>query len=457
MRWNGCDREVASRAVSDVVSSTAPAPAEVASSTGGPWISKSSIAAATWALLLGLLLVMVGNGLNGALMGVRSEAEGFGLGITGVIMAAYFAGFMVGTRYTEYALEKVGHIRVFAGLASIASSVVLVQALSVTPLTWTAMRFLFGGAMAGIYVVVESWLNDMATNRTRGRMLSVYMLVTMGGLGIGQLMLNIEDQSGFRLFMMVSVLVSLSLVPVTLSATSSPPRLTPKPLDLTELLHRVPTGLVSMFLNGMGVGALMGMGAVYAASVDMTSQRISLFLFAPMIGAIVFQWPIGWLSDHFARRGVMIGVAAAAIVGALGALAVAERSSMAILAMFVLGGSMYPMYSLTMAYTNDWLANEEILGASATLVRVNGAGAILGPLVTAVLMATLDVRLFFWTIAGTYTLIALYVLARVLSRDPLPFDQQQRYVAFPARASAAAAALLPRFGNGNSKDLEVRE
>lgn len=412
--------------------------------TGGPLIPRTSVAAATWALFVGLAFVMVGNGLNGSALGVRSDAEGFSLTVTGIIMASYFAGFLAGTKYAERALKTVGHIRVFAALASTASSVVLLQALSVTPVTWMLTRFLFGACMAGIYVVVESWLNDLATNKTRGRILSVYMIVSMGGVGVGQLLLNVKDQSGFTLFVLVSVLVSMSLVPVTLSASSAPPLAVPEPMGLRTLIQRVPTGVGASFFSGAGAGVLLGMGAVYASQTGMGSGRLSLFLAAPMVGALVFQWPIGLLSDHFPRRGVLFVVAVAAALTPLVALAVSDDSPIAVLAMVLIGGSLFPFYSLGVAYTNDWLKAEEILGASSTLVRVNGSGAVVGPLLAAALMGQFGPRLFFWTITGIFMTISSYILFRIVSRDPLPRDRQRRFVAFPYRASAAAANLVPR-------------
>lgn len=403
-----------------------------------------SVAAATWALFVGLGLVMVGNGLNGSVLGVRSEAAGFSLVATGLIMAAYFAGFLAGAIYSERALKSVGHIRVFAALASLASSVVLLQALSINVPTWAITRFLFGACMAGIYVVVESWLNDLATNETRGRLLSVYMIVTMGSVGAGQLLLNVEDSSGFTLFIVVSVLVSISLVPVTLSATSAPPLAVPEPMGFRSLLERVPTGVVSSFLGGAGAGALLGMGAVYAAQVGMTPGRLSLFLAAPMLGALIFQWPIGLLSDKLPRRGVLFAVAVGTALGPLLALAVPPNSSVAVVAMVITGGAMFPFYSLTVAYTNDWLRAEEILGASGTLVRINGSGAIVGPLVATALMARFGPRLFFWSISAVFFLAGAYILFRIFSKDALPQNRQRRYVPFPARASSVAANLIPR-------------
>ncbi len=423
---------------------------EIVDVEAGPWLSESgetkgtSVAAATWALFVGLGLVMIGNGLNGSVLGVRAEAEGFSVGVSGLIMASYFLGFLSGSKYAEYALRNVGHIRVFAALASGASSIVLIQAISVEPITWAITRFLFGACMAGIYVVVESWLNDMATNKTRGRILSVYMIVSMGGVGIGQLMLGIEDRSGFRLFIFVSVLVSMSLLPVTLSATSTPPLVIPEPMPLSRLLKIVPTGVVSTFWTGAAAGVLFGMGAFYGARVGLSTKQISIFLSAPVLGALVFQWPVGWLSDHFPRRGVIFFVALAGAVASLLVLVVDAGSVAAIIFMFGLGGAMFPLYSLTMAYSHDWIGPHERLGASATLIRVNGSGAVVGPLVVAALMSVSGSSSFFWTLAGIHSIIAAYILFRIVWKDALPMDKQQAYVPFPARALSGAAGLLPK-------------
>ena len=432
--------------MTDVVSSEAEDP-----NPGGPWIPTSSVAGATWALFLGLALVMSGNGLNGSVLGVRAEAEGFGLAVTGVVMACYFMGFLAGTIYAEHALKTVGHIRVFAALASMASSAVLVHALSVNPVTWGVMRFVFGGCMAGLYVVVESWLNDLATNETRGRLLSIYMIVTMGSMALGQMMLNINDDSGFRLFVLASVLVSVSLVPATLSASSAPPFTVPEPMGFKQLLGVVPTGVVTSFFTGAAAGSLIGMGAVYAASAGLSQTRISVFLTAPLVGAVAAQWPVGWLSDHFPRRGVMFAVSTIGAAGALLALAVGDGDALALVAMGLIGTAVYPLYSLSIAYTNDWITSEQILGSTATLIRVNGTGAIVGPLAAAGLMATFGDRLFFWWVAATLGAISAYLVFRIVARDPPPLDRQRDYVPFPARASATAANLIPRRRRGTGR------
>lgn len=408
-----------------------------------------STAAATWALFCGIGLVMTGNGLQGSLIGVRSQAEGFGLVVTGAVMACYFVGFLAGTDLAVRFLATVGHIRVFAALASLASSAVLIHALAVNPVSWALMRLVTGACMASMYVVAESWLNALATNATRGRLLAIYMVVMMGGMTSGQLLLATADTNGFRLFIVASLLVSLALVPVSLSETSTPPVRAPRSMSLRKLARIVPTGVVTSYWVGTAHGTLMGLGAVYAASVGMSAHRIALFLAAPLVGAIVFQWPVGLLSDRVSRRAVILGVAVLAAATSFVLVLAPTGSWTAIGLMFVLGGGTFPLYSLAVAYTNDWIEPEEIVGASAELVRLTGIGAITGPLATAALMASFGNEMFFWTLVTVHAIIACYLVARISMRPPMPLADQEGFVPYPARASGLAAQLLRRRPNGD--------
>ena len=399
---------------------------------GGPWIEENPTNAAR-ALFFGILLLMVGNGLQGSLIGIRSEAEGFSATVAGFVMAAYFGGFLAGSRYSEYMLARVGHIRVFAGLASMASSAVLIHALFINPLTWGAMRFVTGMCMAGLYVVAESWLNDLATNKTRGRLLSIYMVVTMGGMTAGQFLLDAADPDGVKLFLLASVLVSASLVPVALSASSNPPLAVPEPMSLKELFGIIPTGIISSFWNGAATGILIGLGAVYAVAVDVPSSRIPVFLAAPLFGSMLLQWPIGYISDRLPRRGVMFVVA----------LAFTPAGSWAAIAlMTALGAAAFPVYSLTIAYTADWLPTKNLTAGSAALVRVNGVGALFGPLAATAVIAFTSPTMYFWSMAAGNGAIAGYLAWRIVVADAPDAANKRRFVAFPARASGAAMGLM---------------
>jgi MFS family permease len=406
---------------------------------------QSGTVAGMWALFLGLGLLMVGNGLNGALIGVRSGLEGFSVAVTGVIMAGYFAGFLLGPSMVVRMIPSVGHIRVFAGLASTASSAVLIHSIAVAPVAWLAMRFVFGFCAAGLYVVIESWLNEMSPSSRRGRTLAIYMIVSMGGMAIGQLLLATADPGGFTLFIVASVLVSMSLVPMALAATATPPPIRlPERVTTREFVEVTPTGAVGAFMNGAAVGALLGMGAVYATASGLSVDRTALFLAAPLVGAIVFQWPVGWISDRVPRRGVIFVVAtAAAAIAAVLALLPADNPGVLVL-MLLLGGATFPLYSLVVSYTLDWTPPHKIVAMSGALVRLNGTGAVSGPLVAAGLMALIDDSFFFWTMVATNGVIAAYVAYRIVAKEALPMERQRRFIIVPARASELVMRLAPK-------------
>ena len=409
-----------------------------------PLIESDNTNAVSWALFIGITLLMLGNGLQGSLLGIRTNLEGFSATATGVVMASYFVGFLAGSRAATKALAAVGHIRVFAALASMASAATLIHAITITPATWSLMRFTTGLCMAGLYVVVESWINDLATNATRGRLLAMYMVVTMGGLGSGQFLLNLADPGGFELFVVASVLISLSLVPVSLSGRGVPSVRTPEPMAFRDLWATVPTGITVSALVGTAAGALFGMGAVYAARVGLSPGQVALFMGAPMAGGVALQFPIGMLSDRFPRRGVIFFVSVAATAGAALLLMMPTTGVATYGLMFVVGGASFSLYSLGIAYTNDWIRPEQTTAASGVLVMTNGAGAIVGPLATAAMIALFGNAMFFVVLMVSHGLIAVYLAYRIVSRDALPTSRQGRFQPVSARATATVAALASR-------------
>jgi MFS family permease len=393
-----------------------------------------------WALFLGVLLMMLGNGLQGTLLGVRSSLEAFDTLVIGVILAAYYAGFLLGSRFTMRALGKVGHVRVFAALASSASTAALVHAVFVNPPTWFVMRFITGFCMAGLYVVVESWLNDQATPETRGRTLSLYMVVTMGGVTGGQFLLNVADPGGFELFIIASVLVSMSLVPVALSEASAPPLISIGAMTFRELWSIVPTGILTMFCSGFVAGALFAIAPVYGAQIGMTTAQISVFLSGALVGSAALQMPIGYISDKAPRRGVMVVVAIIATAASFAGLSTGTGFGASVV-MFVIGATSFPLYSLAIAYTNDWIEGHQRVGASGLLVMVNGVGAILGPLVASALMSTFSANAYWWSLVVPHAALSAYLLFRIVVKDAVPIDEQSEYQAFPARSSPLATAI----------------
>ncbi|MFN3255879.1 MAG: MFS transporter [Ilumatobacter sp.] len=410
-----------------------------------------------WALFLGLGLLMVGNGLNGAVIGVRSGNEGFDVIVTGVIMAGYFAGFLLAPSLVVRMIPSVGHIRVFAGLASTASSAVLVHSIAVEPISWALMRFVFGFCMAGLYIVIESWLTEMSDVSNRGRTLAVYMIVSMGSLGVGQYLIALADPNSFRLFVVSSVLVSMSLVPVVLVATTKAPVVElPDPISIRSLFGFVPTGVIASFMSGVGAGVVLGLGAVYATAIGLSVQRTALFLIAPSIGALLFQWPIGRLSDRVSRRLVILGVASAAAAICCALLVLPAQSPFAPLLMVGVGGTLYPLYSLIISFTLDWTPEGKIVGASGTLIRINGSGALAGPLITAPIMSQFGAKWFFGVLVVAFSTVVLYTLWRVLVKEAMPVERQGEFLPFPARATTMAIAIVRRPTPRSSKVFSGR-
>ncbi|MEO0381322.1 MAG: MFS transporter, partial [Pseudomonadota bacterium] len=255
-----------------------------------------------WALLLGMCLLMVGNGMQGTLLGIRGEIEGFSTLEMSVVMSAYFAGFLGGSRMAPGMIKRVGHVRVFAALASIISAVILLYPTFANPWVWALGRIVIGFGFSAVYVTAESWLNDAADNSNRGKALSLYMIVQTSGIVISQALLLTADPSGFVLFVIPSVLVSLAITPILLSITPTPAFDSTQPMTLRELFGKSPLGCFGMLLLGGVFSAQFGMSSVYGAQVGLSVAEISTFVATFFVGAMVLQYPIGWISDRMDRR-----------------------------------------------------------------------------------------------------------------------------------------------------------
>ena len=352
--------------------------------------------ASSWALLLGMGLLMLGNGLQGTLLGIRATTEGFGTTVTGLVMAGYFLGFISGSTLTPKIIKRVGHVRAFSALASLASTAILVQAVFVDPFSWGFLRLVTGFCYAGIYVVAESWMNDRATNENRGQLLSVYMVVVLGDVALGQFLLNLADPNGYELFVLSSVLISLAMMPIALSAGPTPSFDTPDKVSIWQLYKLSPLGVASAVLNGMANGILIGMGAVYAQEIGFSVSDVALFMGAAIGGGVLFQFPIGRFSDRFDRRRVITVVTLLAAIFAFAALSIGQLSDAFLIVMILLYGGMgFPLYSLSIAHTNDNLAPSQMVAASGTLVLLSGLGASVGPPIAAFAMTAIGPNGFF--------------------------------------------------------------
>jgi MFS family permease len=411
--------------------------------------------ASSWALFVGIALMMLGNGLQGSLLGIRASLEGFPTTVTGILMSGYYAGFLVGSVLAPKLVARVGHVRVFAALASLASSAILVHVLWIDPASWTVIRLVTGFCYAGLYVVAESWLNDQASNQTRGQLLSAYMVVVLGGAAGGQILLNLADPSGSGLFILVSILISLSLIPLLLSTGRTPPFETPSPVGIRQLYRVSPTGVVGYFGTVMAHGAYFGMGAVYGRAIGLSIRDISVFMSLMLLGGMFLQWPIGRLSDAWDRRQVLTAVT---FLAALFALLAGMTAGHSLLGLFVatalFGGTSLPLYSLCIARTNDCLARDQMVQASGALVLIGGIGAVFGPISAALGMQSLGAAGFFWWLAAIHAAIGLFALYRMTRRRALPRASQGSYVAVAPRVSPVASALYAEVAEAESPTRE---
>jgi len=395
----------------------------------------------TWPLLLGMGLIMLGNGLQGSLLGVRAALEGFGTSITGVIMSGYYIGLIFGCWLAPKMLARVGHIRIFGALASLASASILFQAVFVNPWVWLAMRLVTGFSYAGIYIVAESWLNDASENDSRGQLLSVYMLVSLGGSAGGQFLLNIALPTGFELFVLVSVLVSLALIPILTSVTKAPSFDVYESVGILQLYRVSPIGIVGMFITGMTVGGIFGMGAVYSTEIGMSVQDVSIFMGTIILGGFLFQYPLGWISDRIGRRSIIIFCSVMGGAVSFFAMIYSEQGILLFGITAAIGGLSMPIYSLCSAQTNDYLTPQQMVAASGTLVLVNSIGAAIGAPAVAVSMEFFGPRAFYGSLGTMMSLIALYALWRSTQRADIAAEDRGDFVVMIPTPMSASHTL----------------
>lgn len=395
-----------------------------------------------WVLLLGVTILSLGHGLHGSLVGVRASAENFDAATTGLIMSGYFAGLLLSSIVTPRIVQSVGHIRVFAAFASVVSTAVLLIPLWVDPIWWFLMRFVAGLCTSGLFIVCESWLNSASTNKNRGQLLSIYMIVTYAAMGLGQLLLNVADSSGFSRFIIVSALLSMAMLPLTLMRTETPSLAGTRSVTIAEIYRSSPLAIVATLASGLAQSAFFSMGAVYALMQGLPLSLVSVMLALPPLALIVSQYPAGLLSDRYDRRSIIMILSAIAAAIALISIPAAGISSTVLIALFtVFGAIALPIYSLVIAHANDHMAKEQMLGASSKLVLLYGTGAMAGPSLAGLFMQYLGSSGFMTFMALVYTIMAVHALWRRQQRQtPIKATASDIMKAGPMTTPVAAQA-----------------
>jgi len=351
--------------------------------------------AACWAILLGIGFMMLANGLQGTLLGVRAGIEGFATFTIGIMMSGYFVGLFIGSMIAPRLVNRVGHIRVFSALASLASISILFHGVYIDAWVWWTMR------------------------------------VVTGGMGAGQFLLNLARPDTIDLFILISVIISFGLIPILLTVRPAPNFATSTKMSVIDLYRASPLALIGNGLTGMAQGTIIGLGAIYASQVLVDIESISWFMACIMIGSLVTQGPVGYISDRIGRRAVMAALSIVAILCSLLAPQLPRDSLVFYLAVGLLGGAAMPMYSVCIAYANDRLEPHQIIGASGSLVMVSSFGAMVGPILVAFFMDLLGPAAYFWGTATVFAAILVFTLIRIGARAGVALDKQSDLVAGP--------------------------
>lgn len=400
-----------------------------------------SVINSSWTLLLGMFLLMIGNGLQGSLLGVRGAIEGFDASLLSVVISAYFLGYLGGSRLAPKLIRDVGHVRVFAAMASMISAAFILYAALPDLASWTALRLVVGFCFACVYIVAESWLNAASNNQTRGKALALYMVVQMLGIVTAQALLNLGDPSGYGLFVLISVLVSISFAPILLSAGAAPEIEAATRMSLRALFEISPLGVVGSFLIGAVYAALFGMSAIFGTVRGLSVAEIASFVAAIYVGGLCLQWPVGLLSDRMDRRLLIVIISGICALACLAVVLWGGSIYSLYAAAFVIGGTVNPLYALLIAHTNDYLEPKDMPAASSGLIFVGGVGAIGGPVLVGQMMQFFGSDFYFVYLLACIGGIGVYAVCRMTRRAALsPEETGPVAIITPAMREVAVEA-----------------
>ena len=407
----------------------------------------------SWALFLGMSLIMLAYGFQGSLLGVRAVQEEFSLTSTGFMMSGYFVGYFLGAKYITTIISRVGHIRSFAAFASFASVAILAHSIIINPVTWFLFRVITGLSMASIYTIAESWLNDRSSNKNRGSVLSIYMIILYGSMGFGMFFLNFSAPENFEPFILISLLMSVALIPILMTKRKAPSFKRIQPMKLKELYEASPLGMVSALLYGLIQSALFSLLAVYATSMNFTILEISIATFLLAISGAISQWPIGKLSDIFDRRRVIVYSTFAAGIFAIFAIIASGQMYLPdglstpktwfYIFLILFSFTSLPMFAIILAHTNDYITKEKFVVAGAGLQFVFGMGAMTGPLLCSIFMNIVGLNGFWIFLAIFHFLIGVFGIYRMRVRETLENPDSQ-FIAMPESITPLGMELNPQ-------------
>jgi MFS family permease len=394
-------------------------------------------------LLLGISIVLLGAGLLGTLVGVRANQEQFGPAVIGTIQTLYFLGYVFGTYFCPFLIKRVGHIRVFATMTALGAAAAISYGMWVQPWFWAILRMISGISMVGLYMVIESWLNEQSPHHSRGKIFTIYMSITLVALGLSQFLLLIEDSGGFIRFALATILFSLALIPVALTQTVEPKLVTAPRTKLKDLYFISPLGIIAALVAGLISSAFWGMGAVFAHNIGLSVTEVSAFMSAVIFGGALLLWPVGQLSDRWDRREVLILVSFGGAATAVGIFMFVDGPLMVLLLLsFLYGGVSFSIYALAVAHLNDHLKAGEVLEATRGILLIYGIGSTLGPIAAGFCMAIWGPSTLLGYFAVILALLGLFGIYRAQCSAPIPAEEQGEFIPM-VRTSQAALEMYP--------------
>lgn len=397
------------------------------------------------ALLASVFILLLGNGLHGTVVPIRAGLENFSSLSIGFVGASYYLGYVAGCLWSPYAVKRVGHIRAFTVMASVASSAILAQAILLDENSWILLRFVTGFCFAGLYVVIESWLNERSSGENRGQILSIYQITNLVALTLGQQLLNVASTSGFILFALSSILISVALVPVALTTSMAPAPLTKVRLRPGWVFKTSPVGAIGCLAVGFVSGAFWSLAPIYAQGSNLSISEIAVFMSVTIVGGAISQWPLGRLSDVIDRRYVVLVCCfGGAVSGIVMAIFGASSNNMLLALSFFFGCFSFPLYSVCVAHANDYVSSDDFVTMSAGLLLIFGIGAVIGPVLGSFLVSLAGQGMLFVFTASVHLLMAVFTIARIYLKTPVPAAERDNFAHLAGAMTAEALSVDPR-------------
>lgn len=377
------------------------------------------------ALLLSAAILLAGGGLLSTLVAIRAADEGFPLVAIGLLSSGYYAGFIAGCLGTPFLVKRVGHVRVFAALSALTAAATLIHVLSISISVWFVLRLLTGFSFAGLYMLIESWINEQAPNEKRGQVLSIYRMVDLGAVTAGQFMLTLASPDSFTLFSLVAICICAAVIPISLSTSKAPVAVSQTSLNLKKLFRTSPYAVAGCFAVGLANGSFWGVGPVFVQALGHPVIVVSTFMSIAIATGALLQWPVGWLSDRLGRRAVMIGIAFLSFLAGIFLWQLAPQSQL----MLLIGGALYggfamQLFGLSAAYANDYAEPHEFVAISGGLLLTFGVGSVLGPSIAPIFMASYGASSMFGFTAIIHLLLAIYGIWRTFQREAKVTDEE---------------------------------